>query len=67
MTAYHVYAEDGFETAHKSQAAAERAAKRGAKARRLEYRVVKTDAHGLTGGGHGSTVARFDSRGQEVV
>ncbi|MDP2661495.1 MAG: hypothetical protein Q8R28_12280 [Dehalococcoidia bacterium] len=65
MKNYHVYAEDGFESAHRSQAAAERAAKRGSKARGLEYRVECCGSDGFTGGGSGWTVARF-VRGQSV-
>jgi hypothetical protein len=53
-TLYHVYAPDGFESAHRSLNAAERMARRGAKNRRLEYRVYLADAHGMTGGGHGT-------------
>ena len=53
---YHVYAPDEFESAHRSLDAAERAAKRGAKNRRMEYRVYLTSVHGMTGGGHGSLV-----------
>lgn len=59
MTSYHVYAEDGFESAHKSAAAAQMAAKRGSKRRGLEYRVVETGANGMTGSGNGSVVATF--------
>lgn len=55
-TPFHVYAADGFETAHRSEAAAVRAAKRGAKRRGVRYYVAKVDAHGLTGGGHGEVV-----------
>ncbi len=62
-TSYHVYAIDGFESAHRTEAAAAKAAKRGAKRRGLEYRVVKCDAHGMTGAGHGTTVARFGRGG----
>ena len=51
---YHVYAPDGFESAHRSLEAAERAARRGAKKRRMEYRVYLTSASGYTGGGHGT-------------
>lgn len=53
---YHVYAEDGFESAHRSLAAASRAAKRGAQRRRMTYRVVECSLYGLTGGGHGTVV-----------
>lgn len=58
-TTYHVYAEDGFESAHRSRNAAERAAKRGATRRRVEYRVIEADG-GYTGGGHGITLAVFE-------
>ena len=53
---YHVYAPDGFESAHRSLAAAERAAKLGAKNRRMEYRVYVTSSTGMTGSGHGTLV-----------
>ena len=53
---YHVYAPDGFESAHRSLEAAERAARRGAKNRRLEYRVYLTSSTGFTGGGLGTRV-----------
>lgn len=51
---YHVYARDGFESAHSSLDAAERAARRGAKNRRMEYRVYLSDAYGLTGPSRGT-------------
>ena len=50
---FHVYAVDGFESAHKTAAAAIMAAKRGAARRGVLYTVVRCDAYGLTGGGHG--------------
>lgn len=53
-TPYHVYAPDGFESAHRSLDAAERAARRGAKNRRLEYRVYLTSPTGFTGPGQGT-------------
>lgn len=53
---FHVYAQDGFESAHRSLNAAIRAAKRGQKRRGLGYEVVETSAYGLTGGGHGQVV-----------
>lgn len=52
--AYHVYAPDGFESAHRSLEAAEQAARRGAKNRRMEYRVYLTSPSGFTGGEHGT-------------
>jgi hypothetical protein len=61
MNRYHVYAEDGFESSHRSQAAAERAAKRGHQRRGVHYEVVQTSAYGLTGGGHGARV--YSTRG----
>ena len=54
ISPYHVYAPDGFESAHRSLEAAERAARRGAKNRRMEYRVYLTSPSGFTGGGHGT-------------
>jgi hypothetical protein len=59
---FHVYAEDGFESAHKTESAAVRAAKRGAKRSRKAMRVVKCDAYGLTGGGHGTLVCEVPAR-----
>lgn len=53
---FHVYAADGFESAHQSEAAAIRAAKRGQARRRIAYQVVRCDAYGLTGGGRGTQV-----------
>lgn len=53
---FHVYAIDGFESAHSTEAAAVRAAKRGVKNRRVLYTVVKCGANGLTGGGNGAVV-----------
>lgn len=51
---YHVYAPDGFESAHRSLAAAERAARQGARNRRMEFRVYLTSPYGYTGGGQGT-------------
>jgi hypothetical protein len=56
VTPFHVYAIDGFESAHASAAAAIRAAKRGAKARRVLYTVVRCSASGHTGAGNGSEI-----------
>jgi hypothetical protein len=53
---FHVYAIDGFESAHSSAAAAIRAAKRGAKNRRVLYTVVKCDLRGYTGAGNGTEI-----------
>lgn len=63
---FHVYAPDGYESAHRSLDAAKRAAKRGSKRRGLLYTVVATDAYGMTGGGHGHTVASYRN-GQDVT
>lgn len=46
---FHVYAIDGFETAHRTAAAAIKAAKRGASLRGVLYTVVKCDMYGMTG------------------
>jgi hypothetical protein len=59
---YHVYAPDGFESAHRSLAAAEKAAQRGANRRRMVYLVVACDAFGMTGGGHGKVVCKKVAR-----
>lgn len=63
---FHVYAEDGFESAHASEASAVAAARRGSKRRALTYRVMRTSRHGLTGGGHGTVVAEY-MRGRKVA
>lgn len=55
-TPFHVYATDGFESAHSSLDAAVRAARRGAIRLKKKYEVVETSAHGFTGGGHGTVV-----------
>jgi hypothetical protein len=60
-TPFHVYAIDGFESAHATARAAVTAAKRGAKRRGVLYTVVKCDAHGLTGRG-----SRGVSNGTEI-
>ena len=61
---FHVYATDGFESAHRSEKSARAYAKRAAKRTKGEYRVVATSLYGLTGGGHGTTVARFTPSGE---
>lgn len=53
---FHVYAIDGFESAHTTAAAALRAAKRGSKARKVLYTVVKCDLSGTTGRGNGTEI-----------
>lgn len=63
--AFHVYAEDGFESSHRTEKAAVAAAKRRSRTRGIEYRVVKTDAYGMTGGGRGTRIATF-RRGEAV-
>ena len=55
-TPYHVYAYDGFESAHRSRVAAERAARRGSKIRHMEYHVVRAES-GYTSSSHGVTVS----------
>lgn len=55
-TPFHVYAIDGFESAHVSAEAAIRAAKRGAKRRGVLYTVVRCDLSGYTGAGNGTEV-----------
>lgn len=59
---FHVYAIDGFESAHSSAAAALRAAKRGAKNRGVLYTVVKCNLAGYTGAGNGTEI--WASNGQ---
>lgn len=56
MKRYHVYAVDGFESAHKTAGAAIKAAKRGAKLRGVLYTVVKCSLAGYTGAGHGTEI-----------
>lgn len=60
MSAHHVYADDGYESSHRTEQAARRAAQRGS-ARRpgVWYAVVRTSVHRLTGGGHGAETARY--------
>lgn len=62
---YHVYAIDGFESAHKTAAAAIKAAKRGTKRRRMLYTVVKCSLAGYTGAGHGTEI--WASNGSPVA
>lgn len=56
MLPFHVYAEDGFESSHKTEAAAKRAADRGARRRRMAYSVIRVS------GGHGSEVYATDAK-----
>jgi len=57
---FHVYAIDGYESAHASRAAAIRAAKRGAKRRGVKYTVVKCSPSGYTGAGNGTEIWSSD-------
>lgn len=57
---WHVYAVDGYESSHRTEAAAVRAAHTGARRRGVAYRVLATDAYGLTGGGRGTLVWTSD-------
>lgn len=59
---YHVYAIDGFESAHTSARAAVNAAKRGAKARGVLYTVVKCSLSGYTGTRQGTEIWASDGR-----
>ena len=59
---FHVYAIDGFETAHTTSAAAIRAAKRGAAKRGVLYTVVRCSLSGYTGAGQGTEI--WASNGQ---
>jgi hypothetical protein len=61
-TPFHVYAVDGFESAHQTAAAAIKAAKRGAKTRGVLYTVVRCNLSGYTGAGNGSEI--WASNGQ---
>ena len=63
-TPFHVYAVDGFESAHSSAAAALRAAKRGAKLRNVLYTVVRCSLSGHTGAGSGTEI--WASNGKPV-
>lgn len=65
LTPFHVYAIDGFESAHQTEAAAIRAAKRGAKNRGVAYTVVRCGLSGLTGAGNGTEI--WSSNGKSVV
>jgi len=65
MTMYHVYADDGFETAHESEDDARRDAQEGARRRPgVTYCVVATSNHGLTGGGRGTRIATYRGDGE---
>jgi hypothetical protein len=59
---FHVYAIDGFESAHSTAAAAIRAAKRGSKRRNLLYTVVKCDLSGYTGRNQGTEIWASNGR-----
>ena len=59
---FHVYALDGFESAHSSARAAVTAAKRGAKLRGVLYTVVRCSLSGYTGAGNGTEI--WASNGQ---
>lgn len=50
-TQYHLYADDGFESAHRSLVAAIRRAKHGWKTRHVAYRVVECGTKDYTTGG----------------
>ncbi len=64
-TRYHVFTEDGFESAHRSLAAAEKAAKRGHKNRGMAYAVIECDPyHGLTGGGYVRVIRQYGKEPQ---
>jgi hypothetical protein len=59
---FHVYAIDGFESAHTTARAAINAAKRGAKRRGVLYTVVRCSQSGFTGAGNGTEI--WASNGQ---
>lgn len=59
---FHVYAEDGFESAHSTERAAVTAAKRGQQRRGVRYAVIACDQYGLTGGGRGAPVWPIDEQ-----
>lgn len=59
---FHVYAIDGFESAHSSASAAITAAKRGAKRRGVLYTVVRCSLSGYTGGGQGQEIWASNGR-----
>lgn len=63
-TPYHVYAEDGFESVHRTLKAAKTAAKRGSKNRRMRYEVVS--AKSGSSGVHSPVLAAFED-GKEVL
>jgi hypothetical protein len=62
MNPFHVYAIDGFESAHSSANAAIRAAKRGAAKRGVLYTVVRCDLSGHTGGHQGREIWASNGR-----
>lgn len=59
---FHVYAIDGFESAHATARAAITAAKRGAKNRGVLYTVVRCSASGHTGAGNGTEIWASNGR-----
>ena len=61
-TPYHVYAVDGYESAHRTARAAIAAAKRGAKRRGVLYTVVRCSLSGYTGAGHGTEIWASNGR-----
>lgn len=54
--AYHMYSKNGFESAHRTEASAVRAAKGGARRSGKECRVYRCSAYGFTGDGHGTLI-----------
>lgn len=62
----HVYAADGFESAHRSETAARLAAIRGSKRRRVEYRIYRCSSLGVTSATQGTLIAVY-RRGDEVA
>lgn len=65
-TPYHVYADDGFETAHSTARAAQVAARRGSRNRRMTYIVVRVSSRGCSGADDGITLATFKN-GRQVT
>jgi len=53
---WHVYAEDGYESYHRSEDAAIRAARKYSRRRDVTYHVMMADIHGVSGGGRGTYV-----------
>lgn len=66
-TSFHVYAEDGFVSAHRTEDAARRVAQRGASRRGGELRVYRAGPDGTTSATSGTLVASYRARPVHAV